>query len=365
MFNEFITLNRDEIIARCRAKVAARSMPPSTEAEINHGVPMFLDQLVEALRTGSVAHAEIDHTAGQHGHDFLVRGLTVSQVVHDYGDVCQTVTELALEMNAPIATEDFRTLNRCLDQAIASAVTTYSQESQRTGTTEVLDCEHERLAFLIHELRNLVNTAVVAFEILKTGNVGVAGSTGAVLDRSLSGLRLLIARSLDEVRLTKSSMESRKPISVAKFIEEVSATATLEANVRRVKLLVPDTIPEDLTIDVDQPVLAAVVGNLLQNAFKFTRPETTVTLRVSTTSSRVLIEVQDECGGLPGIGEAAEVPALFDQRGDDRSGLGIGLAFSRWGAEANGGRLYARNMPGQGCVFTLNLPRSPALVASV
>ena len=46
-------------------------------------------------------------------------------------------------------------------------------------------------------------------------------------------------------------------------------------------------------------MLAAVVGNLLQNAFKFTRPQTTVTLRVRASAERVLIEVEDECGGLP------------------------------------------------------------------
>jgi signal transduction histidine kinase len=362
MLNEFITLNREEIITRCRAKVAVRSIPPATESEINHGVPMFLDQLVDALQTVSMANTAIDRTAGQHGHDLLVQGLTVSQVVHDYGDVCQTITELALETNAPISTDDFRTLNLCLDQAFASAVTIYADESQQERTDKAIDRENERLAFLVHELRNLVNTAVVAFQILKSGNVGVGGSTGAVLDRSLSGLRELIARSLDEVRLTKA-VENRKPVRVAKFIEDVSATATLEANVRGVELVLPGAIQEDLTINVDPQVLAAVVGNLLQNAFKFTRPETTVTLRVSAPAARVLIEVQDECGGLPGVGEAAEVAATFEQQGTDRTGLGIGLAFSRWGAEANGGRLYARNMPGKGCVFTVDLPRAPVAVA--
>ena len=337
-------------------------MPPPTESEINHGVPMFLDQLVDALKSGSVADTAIHHTALQHGHDLLLQGLTVSQVVHDYGDVCQTITELALETNAPISTDDFRTLNRCLDQAIASAVTMYAAESQRDWTDQAMDRENERLAFLIHELRNLVNTAVVAFQILKSGNVGVGGSTGAVLDRSLSGLRELIARSLDEVRLTKA-VENRKPVRVATFIEEVGAAATLEADVRGVTLLLPAAVQDDLTIDVDRQVLAAVVGNLLQNAFKFTRPQTNVTLRVSATATRVLIEVQDECGGLPGVDEATEVPASFEQQGADRTGLGIGLAFSRWGAEANGGRLYARNLPGSGCVFTVDLPRAPLPVA--
>lgn len=115
---------------------------------------------------------------------------------------------------------------------------------------------------------------------------------------------------------------------------------------------------EELAIEADRSVLAAVVGNLLQNAFKFTRPHTTVTLSVHASTDRVLIEVHDECGGLPGVGEGKELVASFDQRGADRSGLGIGLTFSRWGAEVNGGRLYASNLPGSGCVFTVDLPRA-------
>jgi hypothetical protein len=130
MLYEFITLNREEIIKRCRAKVAARSMPPPSETEINHGVPLFLDQLVEMLQSG-LGTVAIDKSAGQHGHDMFLKDFTVSQVVHDYGDVCQTVTDLALETDAPISTEDFRTLNRCLDEAIASAVTIYEREPSR------------------------------------------------------------------------------------------------------------------------------------------------------------------------------------------------------------------------------------------
>ena len=177
MLFEFITLNRNEIITRCRAKVATRSIPPPSEAEINHGVPLFLDQLVEMLESGGTT-LEIDRSAGQHGHDLLLKGFTVSQVVHDYGDVCQTVTDLAMETNAPISTEDFRTLNRCLDEAIASAVTMYTRESQQSHSDKATDRDNERVGFLVHEMRNLVNTAVVAFEVLKSGNVGVGGSTG-------------------------------------------------------------------------------------------------------------------------------------------------------------------------------------------
>ena len=356
MLQEFITLYRDDIIRRCRAKVATRVIPPPSEAEINHGVPLFLDQLVEALRSGDANNLAIDTSAGQHGHDLLLKGFTISQVVHDYGDVCQTITELAVETNAPMSTADFHTLNRCLDNAIAGAVTMFMRESQQSLFEEAAERSDERVGFLVHELRNLVNTATVAFKVLKTGSVGASGNTGAVLNRSLAGLRDLIARSLNDVRLTHS-VKNRKRIVVSEFIEEVEPAATLAAHERGITLRVMP-VEEGVAIDADRQVLSAVLMNLLQNAFKFTRPRSTVTLRVGASADRVLVEVQDECGGLP-AGDVNELFRPFEQRAADRNGMGIGLAFSRWGAEANGGRLYARNLPERGCVFTLDLPRSP------
>src|SRR5205814_2006843 len=123
---EFIVVHRDDIIRRCRQKVAGRSIPPPTKAEIDHGVPVFLDQLGNALRLG-LTSGDICETAIQHGHDLRLQGFTVSQVVHDYGDICQAITELAVEMNAPVSTDDFRLLNECLDNAIAGAVTQYAR----------------------------------------------------------------------------------------------------------------------------------------------------------------------------------------------------------------------------------------------
>ena len=365
MLHEFISIHREDIVTRCRAKVAARSIPPPSDAEIEHGVPLFLDQLVEALRSGA-ASGDIDRSARQHGLDLLAQGFTVSQVVHDYGDVCQTITELAEETDAPISTDDFRTLNRCLDEAIAAAVTTYEHESQSRASIkqhEASERSNERVGFLVHELRNLVNTAIVAFEVLKTGNVGVSGSTGAVLQRSLLGLRHLIAHSLDEVRMSQGTV-IRERITVAELIEDVAAGAALAAHARGITLTVLP-VDHEVAIDADEQILTAVLGNLLQNATKFTRPKSRVTLRVETTADRVLIEVEDECGGLPGELDANELAPSFGQRGTDRSGLGIGLTFSRWGVEANGGRLYARNLPKKGCVFTVDLPRAALPVPTI
>jgi len=362
MLYDFITAHRDQIITRCRQRVATRPRPTHTQPDPDYGVPLFLDQLVNTLRSQGQPNLAIATTAALHGHDLLLKGFTVSQVVHDYGDVCQTISELALEKNAPIDTGDFRTLNRCLDEAIAGAVTVYGRESEQSILDGQTERGNQRMGFFTHELRNLVNTAILAFRVLQTGNVGVGGSTGAVLDRSLTSLQDLIARSLDEARLT-AGIQNTEQTSVAEFIAALSDGATLDASARRRTLSIPP-VDQRLTIEVDRKVLSAVVVNLLQNACKFSPSGSTVRLEVGASADRVLIEVHDECGGLPGGGDPKELFRPFEQRGADRTGVGIGLAFCRWGAEANNGRLYARNLPGKGCIFTVDLPRSPVAPSS-
>ncbi|MEO8258360.1 MAG: HAMP domain-containing sensor histidine kinase [Acidobacteriota bacterium] len=353
MLDAFVAEHREEILRRCRAKVATRAEPTPTPAELAYGVPRFLDQLVDALRDRLLSTSAINDSAALHGHNRHLQGFSVSQVVHDYGDVCQSISDLALQLNAPISVEDFRTLNGCLDDAIASAVTEHGRGNQ-SQVDAAAARDDERLGFLAHEIRNLVGTASVAFEVLRTGKVGVEGSTGKVLQRSLSALRDLINRSVAEVRL-RHDIRDRTRFDIAAFIADLGPAARLDADARGLSFHV---LPGDaeVQVDADRAILAATVANLLQNAFKFTRPGTAVTLRASATSERVLIEVEDECGGLP-EGNVAGLFQPFEQRGVDRSGLGLGLAISRWGAEANGGRLDARNLPDHGCIFTVDLPR--------
>ena len=185
MLCEFIAVNREEIIRRCRAQVATRSVPPPTDVEIDHGVPVFLDQLMDALRLGLTSSPEIRRSAVKHGHALLRQGFTVSQVVHDYGDVCQSITELAVEKNASISTDDFRTLNRCLDDAIAAAVTEYGSERDQSFEIEAAD-ETEHLGAMAHKLRTAIQTARGALDAGDraadgAGDVaGVAEFVGAV-----------------------------------------------------------------------------------------------------------------------------------------------------------------------------------------
>src|SRR5436190_17786795 len=72
-------------------------------------------------------------------------------------------------------------LNRCLDDAIVGAVTQYTRERNQSALDGETARESERLGFFAHELRNLINTAIIAFEVLETGNVG--SRTNAVVSR--------------------------------------------------------------------------------------------------------------------------------------------------------------------------------------
>ena len=154
MLHEFITANRDDIIARTRAKVAKRTAPRPTPEELKNGVPLFLEQLVVALIRSTYNSVEIGAAATRHGGELLRQGYSVSQVVHDYGDICQAITELADEIQAPITIDEFHTLNRCLDDAIAEAVTEYARLRQDSDG----DAEAQRVGALAHEMRAIAST---------------------------------------------------------------------------------------------------------------------------------------------------------------------------------------------------------------
>jgi len=377
MMHEFLTANRAELIARCRAKVAQRALPGTSERELENGISIFLDQLIKTLVMeqtaapmlsrkvsgpsggGKPALSEMSDSATRHGKELQAHGFTVEEVVHDYGDLCQSISDLACETGAEIETDEFRTLNRCLDNAIASAVTEFGYQRDVGIADKQAVALNERLGFFAHELRNKLCTATLALSIIKQGNVGLGGATGGVLDRSLVGLANLIDRSLAEVRMSAGMEVHHHLFSLADFIAEIKLSASLEAEVKESLFTVSDVDPL-LAVDVDRDLLLAATGNLLQNAFRFTHPHTEVTLNAYALADRILIDIQDHCGGLP-PGLADEMFKPFTQGAEDRSGLGLGLSISRRSVEANNGILSVRNVPGSGCVFTIDLPRHSVL----
>ena len=213
MLHEFLTSHGDELIQRCRQRVAKRYAPAQTPEVVDHGVPLFLQQLIHTLEAeqlttvravsepgSSPAPTDIGRGATLHGAELLRLGFTVDQVVHHYGDVCQAVTELAVRKGSPINTDEFRTLNRCLDEAIADAVTAYGDERENTILDQAADLHH-RLGVLAEEQRRLVDVSLQTLAAIQAGQLAPAGATGSALVKTLRELRDLIDRTLPEIRL--------------------------------------------------------------------------------------------------------------------------------------------------------------------
>ncbi len=213
MLREFLIANRGELVRKCREKAAARFAPAEMFDVADHGVPLFLQQLIDALTNrpsvpandgnpeGRIPFpAEIGRSAGLHGADLFRRGFTVDEVVHGYGDVCQAVTEMAIEAiesNCVIDPDDFRILNGCLDNAIAGAVTAFAQGLQNASDHHE-DEHHERRIVLQLELRRLVSLAIQAFTAMRSSSTGLAGATGGLLMHALTGLQSLAEQPVVE-----------------------------------------------------------------------------------------------------------------------------------------------------------------------
>jgi len=188
--------------------VRQRASPPVSTSELAHGVPLILKQIVEALRLEQTnlqplqdrtsgaspktpASVEVSRTAALHGRELLQQGYSAGQVVHCYGDVCQAVTELAHEKNEPITVAEFHTFNRLLDNAIAAAVSSYEHQRDELVSAGGPRDRQQKPGTLEEARAKLLDTALLALDALKVGNVGLMGSTGAVLEDTLLRLRAL------------------------------------------------------------------------------------------------------------------------------------------------------------------------------
>ena len=354
MLFEFIQTHRAELIARTRTTIALRQAPRPTPEELETGVPLFLDQLVETLRVSRTTNEDITSSAAVHGGALLQAGFTVAQVVYDYGDICQAVTELAAETDAPITVDEFRTLNRCLDDAIAGAVTEYTAQRDRA----MAEKGTQRLGTLIDQIRTRVSTAKLSFELLKQGHVGIGGSTSAILGRSLRTVCHLVDRSFAEARLASGARPEDLAL-VSDLFVELEVDASIEADSRGVALTFNSGEP-GIYVKVDRPLILTALSHLLQNAFSFSRKDGRVSLETLSSAKHVLLEITDECGGLQ-AGTADALLVAGDQQNGD--GVPLGLDIVRRSVEACGGRLRVRDVPGKGCVFTIELPRQPAATA--
>jgi len=364
MLHEFLATHRDELVQRCRAKLVLR-VPHYTG--LHSWTPQFIDQLVQALKAeldsgatpGAIPAPETDEdhippeigiSAALHGKEMLQHGYAVTDVVHNYGDICQAVSDLAVESGVPFLAWEFRILNRCLDFAIAHAVTEFSYQRDFVSADKHASAANDRMAGFLDELRKLLGTASLAFTAAKSGGLSASGATGAILERSLLAISHMIDNVADR-NTAESNSDVLDVFPLAPFFDEVRATAQPVAQARGCTLSVLVVEPT-LALKGNSDLLYAALIGLLQNAIEHTQPNTRVVLSARGAADRILIEIGDQCGGLGPGGLAA---MLSPDHGNHRNMLGMPVA--RRFVAANHGTLTVRDLPGKGCVVTVSLPR--------
>jgi signal transduction histidine kinase len=358
MLHEFLLKYEIPILALAAEKVFGISEARPTTFELEKGLPLFYADLIELLKKGPnnpekserVKEDIIQSEASGHGKESLRLGYTISQVVHGYGAICQSITEYAHHKETKISAWEFHELNLSLDVAIADAVTTYEE----VGRQNIHQEEVLRLGELAHELRNILTTISIAHQMIARGSVGVGGSTSKLLSNAILRMGDLIDKSLSEVRLENAPKADLHRMRLIEAVGDVEATSLSEANSKGLRLNI-DVDPH-LEVNVDRHLLVSALANLVRNAIKFTIPGGEISLRGKEVNGQIVLEVEDQCGGLPDD-KIEELFTPYTQKGDDKTGLGLGLTISRRAVILNEGTLSVLNLKGKGCVFTITLPQ--------
>jgi signal transduction histidine kinase len=354
LLHDFLLKNREDILNRSEIRTVALGALRPVSNELQRGLPIFFDQMIEILKKDKTAvslndERKILHSSGEHGKELLRLGYTLTHVVHAYGAICQAVTEAAHDLKAPVTAKEFHNLNRCLDIAIAGAVTEF--EAGKSIETKAREVQH--LGMLAHELRNALNRATVASEMIAKGFVGNSGSTARVLQCSLKEMHYLLNRSLSEIKHRSKTEVYETCFTVIEVVSHLLVTAELEAAARGQTITVD--VDTSLQVKTDRYLVLAALGNLLQNALKYSCDGGKITIHARAKDDKVEIAVLDECGGIsPKI--MKEIFKPFTQFNEDKSGLGLGLSIAREALEHCGGDLSATNTK-LGCSMKITLPR--------
>jgi len=340
---------REQLIAcwgsRIKTMVASASLP---RAELLDHMPAFVDEIIQALYPGAVPLPPNSARAEQHGEQRLGLGFDVAEVVREYGMLHECILEMAAEAGLDIHRRDQLMVVKWLNVGISDAVSQYIKERD----LELQRQSSEHLGFIAHELRNPLGSARLAFEHLRRKELKES-RTVDMLDRGLRRTSEMIDSVLSQASLKMGVVPRLAPVALRPFLQEIEADATAEAEDKGIQMEV--SAAEDLVIEADPRLLRSAVSNLLHNALKFSHERSTVVVSAGHADGRVTIEVADACGGLP-PGKVEELFTPLVQRGENRTGFGLGLGIALQAAEAHNGTIKVRDMPGKGCAFILDLP---------
>jgi signal transduction histidine kinase len=332
---------------KVRASITGASLPRS---ELLDHMPAFVVELVAALNPDAAPQLTASDHAEEHGAQRLRLGFDVGEVVREYGLMHECILDLAEGAALMPGVHEQRVVLRWLNAGIADAVAQYSKQRD----LEVQRQASEHLGFIAHELRNPITAAGLAFHRLKAGPLAQGGRAVEQLERGLKRTRDMIDTTLGHASM-KLGIEPRlEKISLLPLLVETETDAGAEAQARQIQIEV--SAPGDLALQADPRLLRSAISNLLHNAVKFSHPGSAVSVTAMSAQGHVTIDVADACGGLP-PGKVEELFAPLVQRGENRSGYGLGLSIAMHAIQAHGGTIEVRDIPGTGCVFSIRLPQ--------
>ena len=354
MLYTFLIENREKILALVGDKLADNHVhSPGAKKEL----PRLYDHLIHELENeakGLRQSPSRKHggAAARHGMELSRLGFTVEEVVKGYALLRQVITEIAQATNKPISAGEFAILNLSLDTAITEALTGFTERTNIDWT--------QKMGFLAHELRNALSCAIIAHSMIKKGITGTGGSnTHLLLERNLFRMREILDRAFSKVRMQHQiATEKMKLIRLTKCVEVIEAATTQEAVLKGLTLKV--NVNPHLQVYADEHTLVSALSNLVHNAIKYSQRGGTIWLRSKETDRDAVLEVEDQCGGLP-KGKVAELFKPFTQKNSDRTGLGLGLSICRQAVALNGGMLKVRDIPGKGCGAYADIGISPIM----
>jgi hypothetical protein len=349
---------RVEILERWTRRIAQVHTDKELSAsELWDHLPKFFDEVLAALRAeeGSSGHAVLpkESTASvTHGAQRLQVGLHLVEVIREYEILTDCILDEVEAAGGSISTRAFRRLLALLNAGRAQAVSAYVDHRD----AEIDRLHSRQVAFIAHELRNPLANAFMGVTALRKAGRPADQWALEMLTRNLTSLRELIDQALTADRLKAQIPLRREPFDLRALLDQSVAEAQLTADQHHVQVVL--RAPAALAFSGDERVLRSAIDNVLGNAIKFSHKGGEVHVWAGEHAGGVRIEVEDSCGGLP-EGNATDLFKPSVQRGDNRTGFGLGLAIVKQAVEAHNGGVCVRNLPGKGCVFSLELPVGP------
>jgi signal transduction histidine kinase len=349
-----VAAHERELLERWEAAVRARIASASTitHEQFLNCLPLLLE-VVSDLSAQPTARKDLPRrsaAARVHGAQRHTLGWSVGEIVQEF----QLLSECAADISREAGLSD-PSGHRELSRLVAATAAESLEEFKLCEEKRLRKEELKRVGFLVHELRNPLSTARIAWEaIVAAGQLKEPFVEG--MNLSLTRLTERIDQLLASARLADRSDEApleREAVAITKLVADAHAESRADAEHKGLRLfLLPGPEVEVLG---DYRLLLSALTNLVRNAVKYTHRGCDIFLQSRVEEGRVLIEVEDACGGLP-PDRAERLFEAFTQAHDNRSGFGLGLAIAKQAVEAHGGTLMVRNQPPIGCVFVVDLP---------